>query len=158
MGYGSDADVLFVHEPLPGVAEEDAQAFAVVVAGYVRALLGDPGSEPPLPVDAALRPEGRNGPIVRSLASYAHYYERWAEPWEWQALLRARPVTGDPGLLERFVALIDPFRFPDGGLGEREMRELRRIKARVESERMPRGVPPSRQLKLGRGGLLDVEW
>src|SRR5699024_2077760 len=73
LGYGSDADVLFVHDPAPGQDEDAAQDFAVVVAGHVRALLGDPGSEPALPVDAALRPEGRNGPIVRSLSSYAQY-------------------------------------------------------------------------------------
>ncbi|WP_324651009.1 bifunctional [glutamine synthetase] adenylyltransferase/[glutamine synthetase]-adenylyl-L-tyrosine phosphorylase [Georgenia sp. H159] len=158
MGYGSDADVLFVHEPRAGVADDDAQPFAVAVAGHVRALLGDTGPEPALPVDSALRPEGRNGPMVRSLASYAQYYERWAEPWERQALLRARPVAGDPDLLDRFAALIDPFRYSPDGVSERELRELRRIKARVESERMPRGVPASRQLKLGRGGLSDVEW
>ncbi|WP_413453031.1 bifunctional [glutamine synthetase] adenylyltransferase/[glutamine synthetase]-adenylyl-L-tyrosine phosphorylase [Georgenia phoenicis] len=158
MGYGSDADVLFVHEPLEGEDDDGAQDFAVAVAGHVRALLGDPGPEPALPVDAALRPEGRNGPMVRSLASYAQYYERWAEPWEQQALLRARPVTGDEGLLERFCALVDPYRYPADGLDDRALRELRRVKARVESERMPRGVPANRQLKLGRGGLSDVEW
>jgi len=158
MGYGSDADVLFVHEPRDGVEDDDAQAFAVVVAGHVRALLGDPGPEPALPVDAALRPEGRNGPIVRSLASYAQYYARWAEPWERQALLRARPVAGDEGLLARFCDLVEPLRYPAGGLTDAELREVRRIKARVESERLPRGVPASRQLKLGRGGLSDVEW
>ena len=95
LGYGSDADVLFVHDPDPGVAEDVAQEFAVGVAGRVRGLLGDPGSELALPVDAALRPEGRHGPIARSLESYTQYYERWAEPWEFQALLRARPVAGD---------------------------------------------------------------
>ncbi|TNC19448.1 bifunctional [glutamine synthetase] adenylyltransferase/[glutamine synthetase]-adenylyl-L-tyrosine phosphorylase [Georgenia sp. 311] len=158
MGYGSDADVLFVHEPLDGVGDGDAQAFAVAVAGHVRALLGDPGPEPALPVDSALRPEGRNGPIVRSIASYAQYYERWAEPWERQALLRARPAAGDDGLLARFTDLVDPLRYPADGLGDAELRELRRVKARVESERMPRGVPVNRQLKLGRGGLSDVEW
>ncbi|MCM3662138.1 bifunctional [glutamine synthetase] adenylyltransferase/[glutamine synthetase]-adenylyl-L-tyrosine phosphorylase [Georgenia satyanarayanai] len=157
MGYGSDADVLFVHDPV-GEDDDVAQEFAVAVAGHVRALLGDPGVELALPVDAALRPEGRNGPMVRSLASYAQYYERWAEPWEQQALLRARPVAGDEGLLERFGALIDPYRYPGDGLDDRALRELRRVKARVESERMPRGVPASRQLKLGRGGLADVEW
>ncbi|WP_454084289.1 bifunctional [glutamine synthetase] adenylyltransferase/[glutamine synthetase]-adenylyl-L-tyrosine phosphorylase [Georgenia sp. Marseille-Q6866] len=157
MGYGSDADVLFVHEPV-GEDDDVAQEFAVAVAGHVRALLGDPGAELPLPVDSALRPEGRNGPMVRSLASYAQYYERWAEPWEQQALLRARPVAGDEGLLERFGALIDRYRYPADGLDDRALRELRRVKARVESERMPRGVPASRQLKLGRGGLSDVEW
>ncbi len=158
MGYGSDADVLFVHQPLSSTADDEAQEFAVVAAGHVRALLGDPGPEPALPVDAALRPEGRNGPIARSLASYAQYYARWAEPWERQALLRARPVAGDDGLLTRFTELVDEYRYPAQGLEERDLRELRRVKARVESERMPRGVPANRQLKLGRGGLSDVEW
>ncbi|MEE6281225.1 bifunctional [glutamine synthetase] adenylyltransferase/[glutamine synthetase]-adenylyl-L-tyrosine phosphorylase [Georgenia sp. MJ170] len=156
--YGSDADVLFVHDPLPGLSEEVAQQFAVAVAGKLRALLGESSSEPPLLVDAALRPEGRNGPLVRSLASYAQYYERWAEPWEYQALLRARPVAGDDGLAERFVALIDPLRYPSAGIDERAVREIRRIKARMEAERLPRGVPANRHLKLGRGGLTDVEW
>src|SRR5690606_21411968 len=145
------------HEPLGG-DDDVAQEFAVAVAGHVRALLGDPGAELPLPVDSARPPEGRNGPMVRSLASHAQYYERWAEPWEQQALLRARPVAGDEGLLERFCALIDPYRYPADGLDDRGVRELRRVKARVESERMPRGVPANRQLKLGRGGLADAEW
>lgn len=158
MGYQSDADVLFVHDPLPGADPVEAQQVALTVAGRVRALLGNLGAEPPLEVDAALRPEGRNGPLTRALASYAEYYERWAEPWERQALLRARPVAGDEGLAERFVALIDPLRYPPAGLPVADLREVRRIKARVESERLPRGVPANRHVKLGRGGLSDVEW
>ncbi|MCK6209368.1 bifunctional [glutamine synthetase] adenylyltransferase/[glutamine synthetase]-adenylyl-L-tyrosine phosphorylase [Georgenia sp. EYE_87] len=158
MGYASDADVLFVHEPLPGADPELATRTAVAVATGVRQLLGQTGAEPPLEVDADLRPEGRNGPLTRTLAAYAEYYERWVEPWERQSLLRARPVAGDVELGRRFEALVDPLRHPRGGLAEAEVRELRRIKARVESERMPRGVPPNRHLKLGRGGLSDVEW
>lgn len=158
LGYASDADVLFVHEPHPDVTPEVAEKWAVAVAGSVRSLLGDGGAEPVLPVDAALRPEGRSGPLARSLASYAEYYQRWALGWERQALLRARPVAGDAELGERFVALIDPLRYPEGGLPVSEVRELRRIKARVESERLPRGVPTTHHLKLGRGGLADVEW
>ena len=46
------------------------------------------------PVDANLRPEGRSGPLVRTLASHQGYYERWAKTWEFQALLKARPVIG----------------------------------------------------------------
>ncbi|WP_448072297.1 bifunctional [glutamine synthetase] adenylyltransferase/[glutamine synthetase]-adenylyl-L-tyrosine phosphorylase [Georgenia yuyongxinii] len=158
MSYASDADVLFVHDPLPGGDPEAAARAAVSVASKVRSLLGETGPEPPLPVDAGLRPEGRNGPMIRTLDSYAQYYGRWVEPWERQALLRARPVAGDEDLAARFVDLIDPLRYPDGGLGPGALRELRRIKARVESERMPRGVPPTRHLKLGPGGLSDVEW
>lgn len=158
LGYGSDADVLFVHEPLPGADAERAQAQALTVATRIRSLLGSVGPEPTLEVDAGLRPEGRNGPLVRTLASYEEYYQRWSSPWESQALLRARPVAGDDDLGERFVALVDPVRYPAGGADAATLKEVRRLKARMEAERLPRGVDPSRHLKLGRGGLSDVEW
>ena len=158
LGYSSDADVMFVHDPLPGVDPVMAQNFSLAVAQRISSYLGQTGSEPSLEVDAALRPEGRNGPLTRSFAAYEEYYSRWSAMWERQALLRARPVAGDPGLGERFIALIDPVRYAPGGFDEAQTRELRRIKARVESERLPRGVPATRHLKLGRGGLADVEW
>jgi len=162
MGYTSDADVLFVHDPVRGadgtVDGVLAQEFATGVATRLRALLGAVGPEPALEVDADLRPEGRNGPLVRSFDAYAEYYARWSLVWESQALLRARPVAGDAALGERFVALVDPLRYPAGGLDAAGVREVRRIKARVESERLPRGVDPTRHLKLGRGGIADVEW
>jgi [glutamine synthetase] adenylyltransferase / [glutamine synthetase]-adenylyl-L-tyrosine phosphorylase len=158
MGYGSDADVLFVHDPLPGADPRQAEETAAAVAGELRRLLSSPGPEPPLAVDADLRPEGRNGPLVRTLDSYAEYYARWSQPWEAQALTRAVPLTGDAHLGERFTALVDPVRWPAGGLAEHGVREIRRIKARVEAERLPRGADPHRHLKLGRGGLSDVEW
>ncbi|MFD6176724.1 MULTISPECIES: bifunctional [glutamine synthetase] adenylyltransferase/[glutamine synthetase]-adenylyl-L-tyrosine phosphorylase [unclassified Isoptericola] len=162
MGYGSDADVMFVHDPLPGVEPKLAQDFATRVATRLRALLSEVGPEPALPVDADLRPEGRQGPLVRTLASYAEYYERWSSGWEAQALLRARPVAGDVAgegsIGARFEAVVDPLRYPDGGLDDARVREVRRIKARVEAERLPRGADPARHLKLGRGGVSDVEW
>ena len=158
LGYGSDADVMFVHDPLPGADETKAGNAARHVFEEVRRLLQLPSTEPPLLIDADLRPEGRQGPLVRSLASYAAYYRRWSRPWESQALLRARPVAGDPALGEAFVDLIDPLRYPATGLDEAELREIRRLKARVETERMPRGADPTTHTKLGPGGLADVEW
>jgi glutamate-ammonia-ligase adenylyltransferase len=136
----------------------ECTAAAHEIAQELRRLLAMPAPDPPLLVDADLRPEGRQGPLVRSLASYAEYYERWSAPWEMQALLRAHPIAGDPDLARRFVALIDPLRYPQGGISAGDVREIRRIKARMEAERLPRGVDPSSHLKLGRGGLSDVEW
>src|SRR5690606_31601089 len=98
------------------------------------------------------------GPLVRTFGAYATYYEKWSDTWEAQALLRAEPVVGDEGLCARFGALIDPLRYPEGGLSEKQVREIRRIKARVEAERLPRGANPNTHLKLGRGGLADIEW
>jgi glutamate-ammonia-ligase adenylyltransferase len=156
-GYGSDADVLFVFEPL-GAEESDVTSVAHEVAQELRRLLSKPASDPPLLVDADLRPEGRQGPLVRSLDSYAEYYRRWSLPWEKQALLRACPIAGDAELGSRFVEVIDPLRYPQGGISEADQREIRRLKARMEAERLPRGVDPAMHLKLGRGGLTDVEW
>ncbi|MFI2752394.1 bifunctional [glutamine synthetase] adenylyltransferase/[glutamine synthetase]-adenylyl-L-tyrosine phosphorylase [Cellulomonas sp. P22] len=158
MGYSSDADVLFVHDPVVGADPVEAQEFALAAVTRLRRALGEVGPEPALEVDAALRPEGRNGPLVRSFDAYAEYYQRWSSPWESQALLRARPVAGDAALGERFVELVAPLRYPAGGLDAADVREVRRIKARVESERLPRGTDPARHLKLGRGGISDVEW
>ncbi|MGW2367146.1 bifunctional [glutamine synthetase] adenylyltransferase/[glutamine synthetase]-adenylyl-L-tyrosine phosphorylase [Streptomyces sp. NPDC001667] len=157
-GYGSDADVLFVHEPREGIGDEEAARAAFAVATEMRRLLQLPTTDPPLLVDADLRPEGKSGLIVRSLASYAAYYRRWSLVWESQALLRAKPVAGDAGLGQRFIELIDPLRYPAEGLGEDAVREIRRLKARMESERLPRGADPTTHTKLGRGGLSDVEW
>jgi glutamate-ammonia-ligase adenylyltransferase len=96
--------------------------------------------------------------LSRSLASYQRYYARWSAAWEAQALLRARPVAGDADLGRRFVRLIDRVRYPEGGLSAGDLLEIRRLKGRVDSERLPRGADPSTHTKLGRGGLADVEW
>ncbi|MDO5081168.1 bifunctional [glutamine synthetase] adenylyltransferase/[glutamine synthetase]-adenylyl-L-tyrosine phosphorylase [Buchananella hordeovulneris] len=156
--YASDADVMHVFEPLAGVAEEEAAQEAITLATRVRELLGFVGPEPGVVVDAALRPEGKNGPLARSLASYRDYYTNWAAAWERQALLRARPVAGEAELAAEFVEMIDPVRYPAGGLPEQERRAIKRLKARMETERLPRGVQPARHVKLGPGGLTDVEW
>ncbi|TXS50794.1 bifunctional [glutamine synthetase] adenylyltransferase/[glutamine synthetase]-adenylyl-L-tyrosine phosphorylase [Streptomyces sp. t39] len=158
LGYGSDADVLFVHEAREGVDEQEAARAANTVVAEMRRLLQLPTADPPLLIDADLRPEGKSGPMVRTLPSYEAYYRRWSLVWESQALLRARPMAGDPELAARFIALVDPLRYPDQGLGEDGEREIRRLKARMESERLPRGADPTLHAKLGRGGLSDVEW
>ncbi|MGW6361594.1 bifunctional [glutamine synthetase] adenylyltransferase/[glutamine synthetase]-adenylyl-L-tyrosine phosphorylase [Streptomyces sp. NPDC055092] len=158
LGYGSDADVLFVHEPREGVDDQEAAKAANRVVSEMRRLLALPSADPPLLIDADLRPEGKSGPVVRSLKSYEAYYRRWSLVWESQALLRAEPVAGDLALGRRFIDLIDPLRFPAEGLGEDAVREIRRLKARMESERLPRGADPTLHTKLGRGGLSDVEW
>ncbi|MFG2299869.1 bifunctional [glutamine synthetase] adenylyltransferase/[glutamine synthetase]-adenylyl-L-tyrosine phosphorylase [Actinacidiphila glaucinigra] len=158
LGYGSDADVLFVHEPHEGVDEHLAARAALKVANELRRLLQIPTTDPPLLIDADLRPEGKSGPLVRTLGSYAAYYRRWSLVWESHALLRAEPVAGDEDLGARFIGLVDPLRYPADGLPEEAVREIRRLKARMESERLPRGADPTTHAKLGRGGLSDVEW
>jgi len=160
LGYASDLDVLVVHEPA------EARADALRATEQVVRLLADPTPEGrAFTVDLRLRPEGKDGPLSRSLGSYRVYYERWAQTWELQALTQARPVAGDPALGRAFVevhaALVYPREVPDGRLAD-----VRAMKRRVEAERRPRrraaragagGADPV-DLKLGPGGMSDVEW
>jgi glutamate-ammonia-ligase adenylyltransferase len=162
LSYGSDADVMFVYGDVdssvdPKAPEQAAQA-AHGIANELRTLLMAPSTDPELAIDADLRPEGKSGPLVRSLESFAAYYQNWSSGWETQALLRAKPVAGDETLSKNFIELIDPIRFKPDGLPESELREIRRLKARMESERLPRGVDPGLHTKLGPGGLSDIEW
>ncbi|AKV58011.1 bifunctional [glutamine synthetase] adenylyltransferase/[glutamine synthetase]-adenylyl-L-tyrosine phosphorylase [Corynebacterium riegelii] len=158
LGYGSDADVMAVAEPVEGANEEEALAWASRMIEQMRARLSKPSGDPPLEVDLGLRPEGRSGPVVRTIASYERYYTEWGEVWEYQALLRATVIAGDEEVGERFLHMADAFRYPDGGTPPSAVREIRRIKARVDDERLPRNADRSVHTKLGRGALADVEW
>jgi [glutamine synthetase] adenylyltransferase / [glutamine synthetase]-adenylyl-L-tyrosine phosphorylase len=155
--YVSDLDVLFVHEVVEGADEREATRLALEIAGNVmRSLSAITAEGTAFEVDADLRPEGRSGPLSRSYASYLAYWERWAEPWEHQALLRARTVAGDRDLGGRLLEDAQRWAYPDdpGAVAV----PMRRMKARLEKERIPRRVPAERHLKLGPGGLSDVEW
>lgn len=154
LGFGSDADILYVYDA-GGVDPERAQSLASKIVAGLREHLTD--NKVPLDLDADLRPEGRSGPVVRSLTAYTEYYRRWSVSWEAQALLRARGVAGSPALIGRFMTMADRIRYPEE-IDENGLREIKRIKARVEGERLPRGADPHRHLKLGPGGLSDVEW
>lgn len=155
--YVSDLDVLFVHEVLEGADEQQATKLALEIAGNVlRSLSAITSEGSAFEVDADLRPEGRNGPLSRSHTSYLAYWERWAEPWEHQALLRARTVAGDRDLGRRLLEQAERWAYPeDPGAA---VVPMRRMKARLEKERIPRRIAPERHLKLGPGGLSDVEW
>jgi glutamate-ammonia-ligase adenylyltransferase len=153
LGFGSDADVMYVFRAAETGAP--ASAAALKIAARLKSLSED--ARLPFELDLDLRPEGRNGVLARSLDAYAAYYARWSLTWEAQALLRARGVAGDAGLIADFEKLADATRYP-ASIGVTEVREVRRIKARVEAERLPQGADPARHLKLGRGSLSDVEW
>ena len=154
-GFGSDADVMFVYRDTPELTGNDATRRAERIVAQVKEILED--HRLPFDLDTDLRPEGKNGVVVRSVESYAAYYTRWSLSWEAQALLRARPAIGDLALMEDFTEIIEPVRYPSA-ITEDDLREIRRIKARVEKERLPQGADPARHLKLGRGSLSDVEW
>jgi glutamate-ammonia-ligase adenylyltransferase len=154
LGFGSDADVMYVYKA-NDVDPQRAHELSLKLVAALRRHSED--HRVPLDLDADLRPEGRNGPLARSIESYAAYYERWSLSWEAQALLRARGVAGSVKLITEFMDLADQVRYP-ASVDPQGLREIKRIKARVENERLPQGVDPARHLKLGPGSLSDVEW
>lgn len=150
LSYGSDLDLIFVH------AEDRSDALAL--AGEVERTVSAPSRHGPgLAIDTELRPEGRRGPLARSLDGYRRYYAEWAEPWEVMALVRARQAAGDPDLLADFMEMIQPVVWRHH-LDESFLRSIRMVKARVETERLPIGVDPTQHVKLGPGGLSDIEF
>ena len=147
-----------MYDVLEGDDPVEAREQALKLANLVGKALG--GVRPEgiaYRVDAGLRPEGRAGPLARTLDAYVAYWERWAEPWELQALIRARPAAGDEALAARFLAAAAPWVWPERLSADR-VRAIRTMKARVERERIPPGEDPDFHLKLGPGGLVDVEF
>jgi glutamate-ammonia-ligase adenylyltransferase len=154
LAFASDLDVAFVHQGTSGGAVAEAER---VATGLLRFVGGGTPADRLWAIDAALRPEGRNGPLARSLDGWRAYLDRWASTWERQAYLRVRGVAGDPLLTEELVDAIDeaiwapPF-------GDDDVREVRRMKVRIERERLAPGDDPEFHLKLGRGSLSDIEF
>jgi glutamate-ammonia-ligase adenylyltransferase len=154
LGYASDLDLAFAYDGSGPDAGAEAERLAT---GLLRFVSGDTPAERVWAVDASLRPEGRNGPLARSLEGWRAYLDRWASTWERQAYLRARAVAGDADLGGRLVQHIHeavwarPFT-------EDDAREVRRMKVRIERERLGRDDDPEFHLKLGRGSLSDIEF
>lgn len=149
LNYVSDLDVMFVHSGDHRAAQRQAQAFLQLTGGH--------GSDGPVyEMDADLRPEGRNGPLSRTVDSYAAYYERWASTWEFQALLKMRPVAGPEDLLDGLGDIVDPLVWPDSR-GSEAVTEIQEMKRRVEQSR-PVVKDGDRHLKLAPGGLRDIEF
>ncbi len=154
LSYASDLDLLFVYDGSTPADFAVAERLGENLARFLA------GASPPTriyPVDLALRPEGKDGPLTRSLEGYRAYYGRWARTWERQAMVRARPVAGDRDVARRFMEVVEPHVWREG-LPEDDVREIRRMKARIERERLPAGDDPQFHLKLGRGSLSDVEF
>lgn len=155
MSYASDADLMYVMAD--GASEAGAAAIRKAVT-RLQTLLSRPGADPTLELDASLRPEGKGGALVRTESAYHTYYERWSSTWESQALLRTAHGAGNREMSGRLLATMNKLRWPEGGLAADQVAEIRKLKARMEGERLPRGADPKRHTKLGPGGLSDVEW
>jgi glutamate-ammonia-ligase adenylyltransferase len=162
LNYASDIDVIFVAEPHHHDAgsgeptDEAALKTATRLAtGLIRACERTTPEGSLFPVDPNLRPEGRQGPLVRSLASHLAYYERWAKTWEFQALLKARPAAGDLDLGKRYADAVTPLVW-EASRRDNFVEDVQAMRRRV-IDTLPKNLA-GRELKLGPGGLRDIEF
>ena len=152
LSYESDLDLMYVF------ADDTDRERAFRTATGLGRILTEPSKHgEAYLLDADIRPEGKNGPLARSLESYRRYYNEWSEPWELLALIKARPVAGDRDLCERFTEMIEPIIWRDR-ISPEVLHGIRSVKARIETERIPPGEDPDYHLKLGRGSISDVEF
>lgn len=152
LSYGSDVDLMYVFD------DEHSRDRSLHLATGLSRVLSEPSRYgEAYELDADLRPEGRKGPMARSLDGFRRYYAEWSEPWELLALVRARPAAGDEDVLESFTNITEPVLWREQ-LPDEIAREIRSIKARVEAERIPPGEDADFHLKLGPGGLSDIEF
>ncbi len=149
LNFASDLDVVFVYEGEGAEAFEEARRTSEAVLNGIR----ERGFE----ADADLRPEGRSGPLARSMAAWLEYWERWGRTWEFQALLKARMVAGDEMLGKRFVMAAEDFAYPEY-LSLEKVAEIRRMRVRMEEERVRQVDARRFHFKLGHGGMADVQF
>jgi len=107
--------------------------------------------------DPDLRPEGKSGPLARSMGSYIEYWQRWAQTWEFQSLLRSRFVAGDESLGRRFLSNAAEVAYPER-LTFEQVAAIRRMRVRMEEERVRPKDARRFHFKLGYGSLADVQW
>jgi glutamate-ammonia-ligase adenylyltransferase len=169
LNYSSDIDVIYVYSEEghvfaspPRRGEQTAKglgnhAFFARLAELITAEIGRFTPDGALyRIDLRLRPEGKMGPLARSLESYESYYAEWGQTWERMMLVKARPAAGDTELGGEFLEMAQAFRYPRS-LNRRVVREIAAVKQRIETEIVKEGEI-ERNVKLGRGGIREIEF
>jgi glutamate-ammonia-ligase adenylyltransferase len=171
IGYGSDLDLFFVYEAAgaassrggaargPLASGDDAPELFARVAQRVLRLVGAPhGEGTGYELDTRLRPSGTQGLLVVSLYGFTRYQQDNAEPWERQALVKARACAGDIELGERVLAITHAAAYERGAPEPERLHHLRtRMERELTRERLD-GSPARYDLKFGRGGIADIEF
>ena len=158
LNYSSDIDPIFLYRDSPHLTgTADPTRYLLKLAEMVVKALSEPMRRGIVfRVDMRLRPEGRLGALARSVSSALHYYETWAEPWERQAMLKARPCAGDLQVGEQFLERLQPWLYRPS-LSETDFAEIVRLRERAEAQARARNAYET-DLKNGWGGIRDIEF
>jgi len=158
LNYSSDIDPIFLYRDAPHLTgTADPTRYLLKLAEMVVKALSEPMRRGIVfRVDMRLRPEGRLGALARGVSSALHYYETWAEPWERQAMLKARPCAGDLQVGEQFLERLQPWLYRPS-LSETDFAEIVRLRERAEAQARARNAYET-DLKNGWGGIRDIEF
>src|SRR6266404_1114263 len=158
LNYSSDVDVIFVYgeEGTLTPTLTNHQFFTKLAEEIIRAVAASSAEGNIFRIDLRLRPEGKSGPLVRSLDSCENYYAEFGETWERMALIKARPVAGDEKLGGEFIEMVQPFVYARHA-GENVIQQMAALKKRIEEEVVREGHL-TRHVKLGIGGIREIEF
>ncbi len=158
--YNSDLDLIFIYDDYAGDRGEGARdshiLFTKLAQKIITTLQAPTREGVAYRIDTRLRPSGKSGPLVCSLQAFASYHAKSSQIWERQALIKARVVFGEPGLRRRIEEIVERFVY-GRSLEEHEAAEIHRIRMRMEKE-LAREKTKGYNIKLGRGGLVDIEF
>ena len=163
LNFSSDIDLIFVYsdEAQTDTGIENSEYFSRLCEFLIKAMSEITPDGYVFRVDIRLRPESSAGVIIRSMESYESYYEGWGDLWERQALIKARPVAGEMAFGDEFIRMVQPFvyqRYLDGVTLSEIKADIRRTKARIEEQLTGQGVNLDKHVKLGPGGIRDIEF
>jgi [glutamine synthetase] adenylyltransferase / [glutamine synthetase]-adenylyl-L-tyrosine phosphorylase len=163
LNYSSDIDLMFVYgadgETTGGTAGRlpNGEYFARVARDIVAAIEGSTDEGYVFRVDLRLRPEGRSGPVAMSLDGYRRYHAERAELWERQALLKARVSAGDPAVAEAFTTFAREVVWRPG-VDAQIVKSVRAMKRMIDQSLVGKGEETVANVKLGRGGIREIEF
>jgi len=168
LNYHSDLDIIYIYEgegetaPAAGTDPErfrgqrNQEYFAKLAQRIISVLTLITREGYVYQIDTRLRPSGNQGPLVTSLAAFERYHAESAQPWERQALTKARVITGPPALATRIDDLVEQIVYLRP-LPKQLRSEIRRLRGRMEQE-IAREDDEHFNIKTGRGGMVDVEF
>ena len=163
LNFSSDIDLIFVYsdDARTDTGNDNSEYFSRLCEFIIKAMSEITSDGYVFRVDIRLRPESSAGVIIRSMESYESYYEGWGDLWERQALIKARSVAGDMAFGDEFIRMIQPFvyqRYLDGVTLSEIKADIRRTKARIEERLVGEGANLDKHVKLGPGGIRDIEF
>jgi glutamate-ammonia-ligase adenylyltransferase len=168
LNYHSDLDIIFIYEhegqtkPVNGTDKSrfrqisNHEYFAKLAQRIITILTLVTREGYVYKIDTRLRPSGNQGPLVTNLKAFNAYHHESAQPWERQAMTKARVICGPKDFCNTLQGVINHLTF-ERPLPQNLQQEIYRLRRRMEQE-IAKESKNLLNIKTGRGGMVDVEF